>query len=139
MREGMWNIYICFIFFYGTTSQHPSTSFYICLSQKFFLDFSQIIYFHVYIYIYILTNLLSTSIHGDIEKEKKNAKIQIYKISNHLSGVKKKKEKANFVTPVEKNQEICHQLVKRTKTQRKMLQCYNYKKCSILNRANYKN
>ena len=40
----------------------------------------------------------------------------------------KKKEKANFVTPVEKNQEICSQLVKRKrKIRRKYLQCYNYK------------
>ena len=38
-----------------------------------------------------------------------------------------KKEKTNFVTPVEKNQEICSQLVKRTKTYRKMLQCYYYR------------
>ena len=79
----------------------------------------------------MLTNLLSTSIHSDKEKEKKtcqNSEI----ISDHCLGKKekdyrekKRKEKANFVTPVEKNQEICNQLVKRTKTHRKMLQCYN--------------
>ena len=41
---------------------------------------------------------------------------------------KKEKKKANFVTPVEKNQEICNQLVKiKIKTHRKLQQCYNYK------------
>ena len=94
----------------------------------------------------MLTNLLSTSYHGDKEKEKKpcqNSEITNLeslpeeKKKKIIGRKKKKKEKANFVTPVEKNQEICNQLVKRTKTHRKMLQCYNYKKCSILNRANY--
>ena len=66
-------------------------------------------------------------------------------ILDHCPGEKKKmfsgkkKQKANFVTPAEKNQEICSQLVKRTKTHRKMLQCYNYKECSVLRRANYRN
>ena len=92
----------------------------------------------------MLTNLLSTSIHGDKEKEKKRQNSEITNLESlpgekrkRLSGEKKKK--SNFVTPVEKSQEICNRLVKRTKTHRKMLQCYNYKNCSILNRANYKN
>ena len=90
-------------------------------------------------YIYILTNLLSTSIHGDKEKEFRDKKSRITAWGKKKKIIGEKKEKANFVTPVEKNQEICNQLVKRTKTHRKMMQCYNYKKCSILNRANYKN
>ena len=90
------------------------------------------------IYIYIYTNLLSTSIHGYQEKRKKKETspppgTRDDNISNHCPGGKRKniigqkKEKANFVTPVEKNQEICNQLVKRKiKTHRKLLQCYNY-------------
>ena len=104
-----------------------------------------IIYIYIYLLIYYLLAFTVT------KKKKKNLlefrdnKSRMGK--NHCLGKKKKdhrekkkkKEKANFVTPVEKNQEICNQLVKRTKIHRKMLQCYNYKKCSILNRANYKN
>ena len=77
-----------------------------------------------------------------MKKKKKcqNSEITIYLES--LPGEKKvigrKKEMANLVPPIEKNQEIRNQLVKRTKTHRKMLQCYNYKDCSILGRANYK-
>ena len=85
---------------------------------------------------------------SDKEKEKKtrqNSEIAIYLESlprekrKRLSGEKKKEEKSNLVTPIEKNQEIRNQLVKRTKAHRKMLRCYNYKECSILDRANYKN
>ena len=75
------------------------------------------------IYIYIFTYLLSTSIHCYQEKRKKNRQdleIIISRITargekKNIIGPKKKekKEKANFVTPVEKNQEICNQLVKR--------------------------
>ena len=78
------------------------------------------IYIYIYIYIYIFTNLLSTSIHGYQEKRKKTPGTRDKKITNHRPGEKrkniigqKKKEKANSVTPVEKNQEICSQLVKR--------------------------
>ena len=92
-------------------------------------------------YTYIYINLLTNGIYGDKEKEKKrqNSEITIYLES--LLGEKekvyreKKKEKANLVTPIEKNQEIRNQLVKRTKIHRKMLWCYNYKECSILGRA----
>ena len=73
------------------------------------------------------------------KKPRQNSEITIYLESlpggKRLSGEKKKKEKANLVTPIEKNQDIRNQLVKRTKTHRKMLQCYNYKECSILGRA----
>ena len=64
---------------------------------------------YIYIYIYILTNLLSTSIHDDKEKDKKTlpkfrdnkSRITAWeKKEKKLSG--EKKEKANFVTPVEK-------------------------------------
>ena len=76
----------------------------------------------IYIYIYIFTNLLSTSIHGYQEKRKKKKTLpgtRDKNISNHRPGEKRKniigqkKEKANSVAPVEKNQEICSQLVKR--------------------------
>ena len=60
------------------------------------------------------------------EKKKKPARIRDNNISQITDGKKKsyreKKERANLVTPIEKNQEICNQLVKRTKTHRKMLQ-----------------
>ena len=96
---------------------------------------------HTHIYIYIHTNLLHNSVYGDKEKEKdrQNSVITIYLES--LPGEKRKnvterkKEKANLVTPIEKNQEIRNQWVKRTSTHRKMLRCYNYKDCSILGRA----
>ena len=109
------------------------------------LEYDRLLEFtNIYIYIYILTNLLSTSIHGGKEKEKKRPEFRDNKFRIIAWGKKKKiigekKGKANFITPVEKNQDICNQLVKRPKTHRKMLQCYNYKKCSILNRANYNN
>ena len=70
------------------------------------------------IYIYIFTNLLSTSIHGYQEKRKKKHQYLEIIISRITARVKKKKitgqkkEKANFVNPVEKYQEICNQLVK---------------------------
>ena len=97
---------------------------------------------YIYIYIYIFTK--STTIHGDKKKKKNPPEFRDNNILITAWGKKKKfigrkKEKANFITPVEKNQEICNQLVKRTKTHHKMLQCYNYKKCSILNKAIYKN
>ena len=62
---------------------------------------------YIYIYIYIFTSLLSTSIHGYQEKEKKNyqnLEITISRIpawgkkKKIFSG--KKKEMANFITPV---------------------------------------
>ena len=72
---------------------------------------------HTYIYIYIY--ILSTSIHGYQKKRKKKRQEQEIKISSITARGKlkkyhrTKKEKANPVTPVEKNQEICSQLVKR--------------------------
>ena len=66
------------------------------------------------IYIYIFTNLISTSIHGTEKKTKKKNPGQEQKkksISNHRPGEKgkilgQKKEKANLVRPLEKNQGI---------------------------------
>ena len=92
----------------------------------------------IYIYIYIFTNLLSTSIHGYQEKEKKTPEFRDNNIPNHCLGGKEKKnwgknkERANFVTSVEKNQEICSELVKRTKT---TIKCCND---IITNSAQYK-
>ena len=99
----------------------------------------------MYIYIYILTNLQSTSIHDDKEKEKKPCQNSEITNLESLPGEKRKKllgekkKRPTLSDQLKKNQEICNQLVKRTKTHHKMLQCYNYKKYSILNRANYKN
>ena len=76
---------------------------------------------YIYIYIYIYTNLISTSIHG-YQKKRKNpppgTRDKNRNISNHRPRGKRKniigqKERTNPVTPVEKNQEICSQLVKR--------------------------
>ena len=96
--------------------------------------------------IYIYTNLLSTSIHGYQAKRKKNRQEQEIKISRITARGKKEKniigqkeEKANFVTPVEKNQEICSQLVKRKI--KPTVKCLNPTITRVLNtsRANYKN
>ena len=76
-------------------------------------------YYHHNIYIYIYTNLISTRIHGTRKKEKKPLVTRDKSISNHRPGGKekilsvKKKEKANLVRPLEKNQGIRSQLVKR--------------------------
>ena len=95
---------------------------------------------YIYIYIYIFTNLLSTSIHGYQEKRKKKRQdldIIISWITARGKRKKyhrtKKKEKANFVTPVEKNQEICNQLVKRKR--KPIVKCCN---ATITESAQYK-
>ena len=100
------------------------------------------------IYIYIYTNLLSTSIHGYQEKKEKSPRqeqeIKISRIiargKKNIIGQKKKKkkEKANSVTPVEKNQEICSQLVKRKI--KPTVKRYNASITRVLNTsgANYK-
>ena len=63
--------------------------------------------------IYVFTNLISTSIHGTRKKQKKPwPGTREKSISNHRPGEKekilgvKKKEKANLVRPLEKNQVI---------------------------------
>ena len=72
---------------------------------------------YIYILIYYLPAFTVTR-----KKEKKSRQEQGIKISritargkkkNIKKKKKKKKEKANSVTPIEKNQEICSQLVKR--------------------------
>ena len=91
------------------------------------------IYIYIYIYIYLLTYyLLAFTVTRKKKKKRQNLEITISWITAWGEKGKKfwggkKKEKANFITPVEKNQEICSQLVKRTKTHHKMLQSYNYK------------
>ena len=56
-----------------------------------------------YIYLYIFTNLLSTSIHSYKKKRKKKPPGEKRKKYHRTKKNKKKKtEKANFVTPVEK-------------------------------------
>ena len=121
------------------------------------------LYIYIYTYIYILyiyiqtlyilfTNLLSTSIHGYQEiKPRQEQEIRISRIT--AQGKKKKKyhrtkktkqkktkknENANSVTPVEKNLEICSQLVKRII--KPTVKCRNATITRVLNtsRANYK-
>ena len=72
------------------------------------------------IHIYIFVNLLTAfTVTRKRKKTRQNSEITIYLESlpgekrKRLSG--EKKEKANLVTPIEKNQEIRNQLVKRTK------------------------
>ena len=74
----------------------------------------------MYIYVYIFTNLISTSIHGTRKKKrKKSRQEQEIKVSRITARGKKKKlwvkkkEKANLVRPLEKNQGIRSQSVKR--------------------------
>ena len=105
------------------------------------------IYIYIYIYIYLLTYFLPAFTVTRKKEKKKTPGTRDNNISNYRPREKekkyhrtKKKEKANFVILVEKNQEICNQLVKRKiKTHRKLLQCYNYQECSIQSRTNYKN
>ena len=78
------------------------------------------IYIYIYIYIYLLT-YDRPAFTVARKKEKKSPASRDNNNSNypHSGGKRKnimgqkKKEKANFVTPVEKNQEICNQSVKR--------------------------
>ena len=75
----------------------------------------------IYIYIYIYTNLISTSIHGTRKKEKKNRQEQNIRISRITARGKKKKyyrstrkKRPTSSDPLKKiNQGICSQLVKR--------------------------
>ena len=77
-----------------------------------------------YIYIYILKNLLNNSTYGKGKKNASNSKIKIYNESLSRGEKyileKKKKEKANLVTPIEKNQQIRNRLVKRKKIAAKL-------------------
>ena len=84
------------------------------------------------LYIYIYTNLISTSIHGT-EKNKNPGQEQEKKVSRITAQGKKKKfwvkkkEKANPVRPLEKNQGIRSQWSKENqKNPPRILQCYNY-------------
>ena len=76
------------------------------------------VYISVYEYMYLLTYYLP-AFTVTRKKEKKTPGTRDKNNSNHRPGEKRKKyqrtkkEKANSVTPVEKNQEICSQLVKR--------------------------
>ena len=78
---------------------------------------------YLYLYIYIFINFLTKSTYGDRQKEKtlpefgdKNiSRITVRGKKKKKSYRGKKKEKANLVTPIEKNQEIRNRLVKRKK------------------------
>ena len=70
-------------------------------------------FFSPIIYIYIFTNLISTSIHGTRKKQKKTGQEQEIKVSRITAQGKKKKnlgvkkkEKANLVRLLEKNQGV---------------------------------
>ena len=72
------------------------------------------------IYIYIFTNLISTSIHGTRKKQKKNPGLEQEKKVSQITaqGEKKKfwvkkKEKANLVRPLEKKSRDTQSVVKR--------------------------
>ena len=75
----------------------------------------------VYIYIYIFTNLISTSIHGTRKKKPKKTLpgTRDKSISNHPPGEKekyyrsKRKKRPTSSDPLKKNQGIRSQLVKR--------------------------
>ena len=75
-------------------------------------------YIYIYIYIYLLIYYLP-AFTVTRTPPPKTPRTKDKNISNHRPGEKekisqdKKKEKTNPVTPVEKNQEICSQLVKR--------------------------
>ena len=81
----------------------------------------------------VFTNLISTSIHDYQKKEKKTPGTRDKNISNHRPGEKekilldKKKEKANPVTSLEKNQDMQSVGQKKTKTLCKHCNAYNYK------------
>ena len=103
-------------------------------------------------HIYVFTNLQSTSIHGYQEKRKKNRQdleIIISRItargkkekSKKIIGQKKKKKKWKGQlrhTSFKKSRDMPSVGQKKKQTHRKMLQCYNYRECSIQSRANYK-
>ena len=59
---------------------------------------------YIYIYIYILNNLLNYSTYGKGKKPASNSKIKIYNesLSRGKNIQRKKKEKANLVTLIEK-------------------------------------
>ena len=85
------------------------------------------------IYIYIYTNLLTNSTYGDRDKEKTPPEF----VDNNISRITARGKKKKVIGRKERKGQLCHtnQLVKRTKTHRKMLRSYNYKECSILGRA----
>ena len=97
----------------------------------------------------IYTNLLSASIHCYQEKRKKTPGSKNNNISNYRPGdkekshrtkkKKKKKRKGQLrYTSWKKSRDMQSVGQKKKKTHSKMLQCYNYRECSIQSRANYK-
>ena len=101
---------------------------------------------YIYIYIYLLIYRLPAF---TVTKKKKiktlpkfrdnKPQITAWGKKKKVIGRKKEKEKANFVTPVEKKSRNMQSVDQKNKNPPQTAACYNYKKCSILNRANYKN
>ena len=89
---------------------------------------------YTYIYIYIL-NYYLPAFTVTRKKKKKTPEFRDNNILTHCIGEKEKKnsfgkkinKRPTSSHQLKKNQVICNPLVKRTKTHRKMLQCYNYK------------
>ena len=108
----------------------------------FFFKFKVI---YIYIYIYLLTYNLPAFTVTRI-KEKKTPGSRDNNISNFRPGEKEKniigqkKRKGQLRhTSWKKSRDMQSVGQKKKKTHRKMLQCYNYRECSIHSRANSKN
>ena len=93
---------------------------------------------YIYIYIYIFTNLISTSIHGTRKNKKNPGQEQEIKISRITTQGKKKKvfwvkkkEKANLVRLLEKNQGVRSQWSK--ENQKTLCECCNATVIKVLN------
>ena len=88
----------------------------------------------LYIYIYIFTNLISTSIHGTRKKRKKTRQEQEIKVSRITARGKKEKiigqkERKGQPRPIpwKKSRDTQSVGQKKTKNLPRILQCYNYK------------
>ena len=89
------------------------------------------VYIHIYIYVYIYINILNNSPYGKKKKQKKDPasdlNIKIYNESLSRGNIYiGKKEKANLVIPIEKNQKTHNWMAKRKKKPLRLLS-YNAK------------
>ncbi len=79
----------------------------------------------LYIYIYIYTNLISTSIHGTRKNEKKTRQEQEIKVSRITARGKKERKGQPRPTPGKKSRDMQSVGQKKTKNLPRILQCYN--------------